>query len=159
VARDELMHHWAAPGHVFCTGQNPICCAAALATIRVIEEENLLSRASSLGEYLMRELRSMAERYEVIGDVRGKGLLIGVDLVLDRKTRERARAITAKVSWRCWEKGLFVTFFSGSVLRLCPPLVITREQVDRALSILDESLSDVLAGKVPDSVLARIRGW
>jgi 4-aminobutyrate aminotransferase len=159
VAREELMSHWRSPGHVFCTGQNPVCCAAAVATIRVIEEEDLVSRARTLGDYLMKELRGMRERYEVIGDVRGLGLLLGVDLVLDRKTKERARAVTAKVSWRCWEKGLFVTFFSGSVLRICPPLVIAKEQVDRALSILDESLSEVLAGKVDDGVLARIRGW
>ncbi len=159
VAREDLMSHWASPGHVFCTGQNPICCAAACAAIRVIEEEKLVSRAADLGEYLMGELRGLMQRYEVIGDVRGKGLLIGVDLVLDRRTRERARAVTAKVCWRCWEKGLFLTFFSGSVLRICPPLMIGKEQVDRALSILDASLSDVLAGKVPDSVLSHIQGW
>jgi 4-aminobutyrate aminotransferase len=85
--------------------------------------------------------------------------MLGVDLVVDRRTKERARAVTAKVSWRCWEKGLFLTFFSGSVLRICPPLVITRSQADRALVILEESLSDVLAGKVPDSVLSHVRGW
>ena len=159
VARDDLMSHWGPPGHVFCTGQNPICCAAALAAIGVIETEGLLSRAQETGEYLATELRGMQERFEVIGDVRGKGLMLGVDLVVDRRTRERARAVTAKVSWRCWEKGLFLTFFSGSVLRICPPLVITRSQADRALVILEESLSDVLAGKVPDSVLSHVRGW
>lgn len=159
VAGEEAMSHWRSPGHVFCTGQNPVCCAAALATIRVIEEENLLARAAELGAYLMAQLRHLAERYEAIGDVRGLGLLIGVDLVLDRKTKERARALAAKVCWRCWERGLFLTFFSGSVLRICPPLVITRAQADRALSILDDSLADALSGKVPDSVLSRVRGW
>ncbi len=159
VAREELMSHWMSPGHVFCTAQNPICCRAALACIEVIEEEKLLGRAQAMGEYLTKEFLGMKERYEVIGDVRGLGLLLGVDLVLDRKSRRRAREITAKVSWRCWEKGLFVTFFSGSVLRICPPLVIKQEQADRALGILEESLADVLAGKVPDSVLSRVRGW
>jgi 4-aminobutyrate aminotransferase len=159
AAREELMSHWQSPGHVFCTGQNPVCCAAAVATIQIIGEENLLSRADTLGDYLKSQLFELRERYEVIGDVRGRGLMLGVDLVLDRNTKERARAVAAKVSWRCWEKGLFMTFFSGSVLRICPPLVISKEQVNKALNILDESLSDVLAGKVPDSVLSRIRGW
>jgi len=159
VAREKIMSHWSSPGHVFCTGQNPVCCAAATATIQVIEEENLVARAEALGTYLLNELRGLMNRHDVIGDVRGKGLLLGVDLVSDRRTKKRARAVTAKVSWRCWEKGLFITFFSGSVLRICPPLVITKEQIDRALSILEESLSDALSGKVPDSVLSRIQGW
>jgi 4-aminobutyrate aminotransferase len=159
VARAELMQHWSAPGHVFCTAANPICCAAAAATIRVIEEEALVQRAAGMGEYLAIQLKTLQERYEVIGDVRGRGLMLGIDLVLDRRTKERARDITAKVSWRCWERGLFVTFFSGSVIRICPPLVITREQIDRALTILDESIADVLAGNVPETVLNRVKGW
>jgi len=159
VARADLMEHWSAPGHVFSTAANPVCCAAALATIHVIEEEGLVERAEHMGAYLMGGLHELAGRYEVVGDVRGRGLLLGVDLVTDRRTRERARAISAKVSWRCWERGLFLTFFSGSVLRICPPLVITEEEIDRALSVLDDALRDVLAGRVPDSVLDHVKGW
>jgi 4-aminobutyrate aminotransferase len=159
VARADLMDHWSAPAHVFATGANPVCCAAAQATVAVMEEEHLVERARRLGAYLKDGLKSLMDRHEVIGDVRGAGMMLGVDLVKDRETRERARETTAKVSWRCCEKGLFLTFFAGSVLRICPPLVVTQDQIDTALTILDESFDDVLAGKVDDSVLGSAMGW
>lgn len=159
VARADLMDSWAAPGHVFCTAAGPIACAAAIATIEVIEAERLVERAEKLGEYLRDRLLALADKYAVIGQVRGRGLMLGVDLVSDRQTRERAREVTAKVAWRCFEQGLLITFFSGSVLRVCPPLVITREQVDRACDILDSALDDAVSGRVPDSVLENVKGW
>lgn len=159
VARAEIMDAWASPGHVFCTAAGPMTTAAALATIGVIEEEGLVERAAATGAHLRHRLEAMAERFPVIGDIRGEGLMLGVDLVKDRKTRERAREVTAKVAWRCFEEGLLLTFFSGSVLRVCPPLMIGRELVDRACDILETALSDTLAGRVLDSVLERVKGW
>lgn len=159
VARTELMDHWRAPGHVFSTGSNPVACAAALATIAVLETEDVIGHADRIGRYLKGQLQAMMQRFEVIGDVRGRGLMLGVDLVTDRKTRARARTLTAKVAWRCWEQGLFLTFFAGSVLRIAPPLVISQAEVDRALAILEQSLVDVLAGHVSDSVLNHVKGW
>jgi 4-aminobutyrate aminotransferase len=159
VARAELMDSWVSPGHVFCTAANPIACRAASATIDVIEEEGLVERAQDVGRYLEGKLRDLADRHEVIGDVRGRGLMLGVDLVKDRKTRERAKELTAKVAWRCFEEGLFLTFFSGSVLRICPPLVISREEINTACHILDNAIADAVAGRVPDSVLEKVKGW
>ena len=136
-----------------------MACAAALATIAVLETEDVIGHADRIGRYLKGQLQAMMQRFEVIGDVRGRGLMLGVDLVTDRKTRARARTLTAKVAWRCWEQGLFLTFFAGSVLRIAPPLVISQAEVDRALAILEQSLVDVLAGHVSDSVLNHVKGW
>lgn len=159
VAREEIMEAWEAPAHLFTMGGNPVSCVAALATIEVIEEENLIENARVLGERAMARFREMQERYPIIGDVRGKGLSIGVDLVRDPVTKERATVETAKLCYRAWEKGLLLTFFSQSVLRIQPPLVLTTEELDRALDIIEESLADVLAGRVSDEVLDTVKGW
>lgn len=159
VGRKEILEGWSFPGHALSTSANAVCCAASLATIAVIEEEQLLSKALTNGAYLGEGFKKMAEELEIIGDVRGIGLMLGVDLVLDRKTRERAKKETAKLAWRCWEKGLFLTFFSESVLRIAPPLNITMEEMDRALDIIYTSLTEVLAGKISDDVLDTVKGW
>lgn len=159
VGRAELFEGWEAPGHALSTSANPVSCAASLATIRVIEEEGLLQRARESGEYLKSGFAHLAERHRLIGDVRGEGLMLGVDLVLDRDTRQRAANETAKVAFAAWQRGLFITFFSRSVLRIAPPLVVTRSEMDKALEILDESLAAVEEGKVDDSVLSTVKGW
>ncbi|BCV23902.1 MAG: 4-aminobutyrate aminotransferase [Bacillota bacterium] len=159
VARKEIMQAWEAPAHLFTMGGNPVSCAAALATIEVIEEENLVERSRTLGEQAMARFRELAGRYELIGDVRGRGLSIGVDLVTSRATRERAYKEAAKVCYRAWEKGLLLSFFSNSVLRIQPPLVITDAELERGLNIIEEALADVTAGRVPDEVLETVKGW
>jgi 4-aminobutyrate aminotransferase len=159
VARQELMDTWGAPAHVFTNSGNAVCCAAGLANIQVIEEEKLVQRAEDLGARIMSRFREMMGRYELIGDVRGKGLMIGVDLVKDRKTKERARDEAAKVCMRSYQKGLILSFFSNSVLRIAPPLVVTEKEVDQALDIIEDSLREVQAGKVPDELIAQTKGW
>jgi 4-aminobutyrate aminotransferase len=159
VARAELIEKLEAPVHLFTTGGNPVCCAAALANIEVLREENLLSHAAELGEYAKERFRSMQKRFGFIGDVRGIGLSIGVDLVTDRDTKERHRTAVAKICYRSWEKGLLLVFFSGSVLRIQPPLVITREEMDKSLNIIEESMEEFEKGQIPDSVLDTVKGW
>ncbi len=159
VARKEIMEAWEAPAHLFTTEGNPLSCAAAIATIDVMREERLPERAARLGEYLMKRFTEMMDRHKLIGDVRGKGLLIGVDLIKDRKTREPARDETLKVDWRCWEKGLILIHFGKSVLRIAPPLTITEEEADKALGIIEESIDEVERGRVPDEVVQRMVGW
>jgi 4-aminobutyrate aminotransferase len=109
----------------------------------------------------MRRLGEMMEAFDIIGEVRGRGLLIGVDLVKDRGTREPARAEALKVCWRAWERGLVMISFGrfGNVLRIAPPLTIGEEELDRALSIIEESIEDVVKGRVPDSVLKEMSAW
>jgi 4-aminobutyrate aminotransferase len=159
VARSELMNHWSAPGHVFCTASNPVCCAAALATLDVIEREGLLANATAMGQRLRDGLADLADRHVAIGDVRGRGLMLGVDLVSDRLTRERARDVAARVIVACFARGLYLTFLRGSVLRLAPPLTIGPPDVDDALEILDEALDDAVSGRVPDADVAAVVGW
>lgn len=159
VARSELMDSWSAPGHVFSTGANPVCCEAARATIETIESEGLVERSSDLGERLRSGARELADRYEAIGDVRGLGLMNGIDLVRSRETKERATDLAPRVIVGCLKRGLFLTFLSGSVLRLVPPLVVSADDVDRALIILDESLDDALAGRVSDDEIRHVVGW
>ena len=159
VAKKEIMDSWKAPAHLFTMGGNPVSCAAALATISVIKEERLVEKSKEMGDYIQDRFNELKKEHELIGDVRGKGLLIGVDLVSDRETKQRAEKEAAKVCWRCWEKGLILTFFSKSVLRIAPPLVITKKEVDIALNIIEKSIKDVEEGKISDQVLEKICGW
>jgi 4-aminobutyrate aminotransferase len=159
VARSELMDAWSAPGHVFCTAANPVCCAAALATLDVLEAEDLIARSAAMGARLRAGLEVLRERHETVGDVRGLGLMLGVDLVRDRETRERAGDLAARVVVGCLARGLFLTFLSSSVLRLAPPLTIDADDVDRALEILDAALADAVAGRVSEADVAGLVGW
>jgi 4-aminobutyrate aminotransferase len=159
VARSELMEAWRAPGHVFSVAAGPVCCAAALATLEVIADEDLIGNARRVGERLRSGLEELSGRFEAIGDVRGRGLMLGVDLVRSRDTRERDRDLTAKVIVRCVELGLYLTFLAGSVLRLAPPLIIDEGQADRALGILEQALDDAVHGRVSDEQAGAVTGW
>lgn len=159
VARKELMESWEAPSNFFTTNANPICCAAALATIQVIEEERLLDNARIMGEYIVKRFHEMKDAHPLIGDVRGKGLLLGVDLIRDLKTREPAHKEVLKLCWRCWEKGLIITNLGTSVLRVAPPLNLSIQEADHALQVIEEALKDVETGKVSDAVLTNMMGW
>ena len=159
VARQDLMDAWELPAHLFTNAGNAVCCAAAIANIEVIEEEKLVERSATLGEQILSHFRELQQKYELIGDVRGKGMLIGVDLVKNRQTKERARDEAAKVCMRCYEKGLILSFFSNSVLRIAPPLVVTDAEVERALGIIEDSLREVQEGKVPEEIIKDTKGW
>lgn len=159
VARSEIFESWSAPVHFFNTAGNAISCSASIATIDVINEENLIDNANIQGDYIVDRFKSMMQKYDCIGDVRGTGLLIGVDIVKDRKTKERDVNKTAKICWRCWEKGMILAFFSGSVLRVAPPLILSSEEAEKAMDIIEESIADVENGLVSDDVLKQIKGW
>jgi 4-aminobutyrate aminotransferase len=159
VARKEIFENWGTPAHFFNTAGNPISCAAAIETINVIKEEGLVENSNDQGNYIQDRFKALMDKFECIGDVRGKGLLIGVDIVKDRATKERDIEKTAKICWRCWEKGLILAFFSGSVLRIAPPLTLSRKEAEAAMDIIETSIADVEAGKVSDEVLNEIKGW
>lgn len=86
-------------------------------------------------------------------------MFIGVDIVKDRGSKERDKETTAKLCWRAWEKGMILAFFSGNVLRIEPPLIMTKEEAEKSLDIIEEAMCDVENGRVPDSVLDEIKGW
>eukprot|EP00913_Durusdinium_trenchii_P028355 g26583.t1 len=143
VARSEIMN-WPPGAHASTFGGNPISCAAALETIALLEEE-LIDNAADVGGFLMDELRKLADRQELIGDVRGKGLMVGVELVKDRSTKERASEERNAVVQACFRRGLLVLGCGENTVRLAPPLVIDREQAATAVRILGEAIGEVAA--------------
>ncbi len=126
--------------------KNPVTTRAALTTLEIIAEEGLVERAHELGDHALERLYDMMDRHELIGDVRGRGLLLGVELVTDRESRAPANEAAEEVFYRALERGLSFKVSMGNVLTLSPPLVIAPEDLDRALDILDESLGEVGAG-------------
>lgn len=141
AARDEIMD-WEAGSHASTFGGNPVSCQAALATIRLLEE-GLMTNATQQGERLMAGLRGLQNSYECMGDVRGKGLMIGVELVKDRETKERATEWRNEIIKGAFEKGLLILGCGENTIRFCPALTVTAEEVDVGLSIFDEVVRDV----------------
>jgi 4-aminobutyrate aminotransferase len=140
---------------------NPACCAAGLAVLDTIGREHLVDNAAARGEELMAGLRQMATRHPVIGDIRGRGLAIGVELVDDRDSREPATLVCQKIVYRCFELGLLL-FYVGlrsNVLELTPPLTLSAAEAAEGLAILERAVSDVTTGRVPDAALAAYAGW
>jgi 4-aminobutyrate aminotransferase len=147
VARADLMT-WPPGAHASTFGGNPVSCAAALATIALLQEE-LVQNAARMGAYLMDRLRTWPARFPNVGDVRGLGLMIGVELVRDQKTKERAQKLRDDVLDLAFQRGLLVLGAGDSTIRLCPPLVITRNQCDFALDTLEECLKQAAGTAQP----------
>ncbi|MGH9174170.1 MAG: aminotransferase class III-fold pyridoxal phosphate-dependent enzyme, partial [Vicinamibacterales bacterium] len=123
-------------------GGNPVCCAAALATIGLIKD-SLMANAAAVGTHLMDGLRALQDRHPLIGDVRGTGLMIGIELVRDRQTKERASTERDRLVEECFTRGLLVLGAGRNTLRLSPPLILTKAQADTAVRIIDESLAAI----------------
>jgi 4-aminobutyrate aminotransferase len=143
IARDSLdVLPRGALGH-YTHEKNPVACAAALATLAVIEEEGLLERARTLGDHALARLRDLQRSHPLIGDVRGLGLLLGVELVRERATMARATDEAERVMYRAMELGLSFKLSMGNVVTLTPPLTVTRQELDQALDILAQCVSEV----------------
>jgi 4-aminobutyrate aminotransferase len=147
--------------HLVTTGGNPVSCAAGLATINVIEKERLVDNAAKVGEYMKKRFSELAKTHNLIGDVRGAGLILGVELVKNRETKEPASREAAKFCYQAWKNGLITVYvgLNSNVIEITPPLVLTIDQAERGLRIFEQSLSDVEAGKVSDSDVAAFAGW
>ena len=122
--------------------KNPVTAKAALTTIEIIEQEGLVENAAVLGKYMLEQLNLLKAKHSTIGDVRGRGLLIGVELVLSQEEKTPADDLAEDVLYRCLSKGLSFKLTMGNVLTLTPPLIITKTQIDLALKIIDQSLSE-----------------
>jgi 4-aminobutyrate aminotransferase len=143
------------------THGNPVCSAAGLAVLKTIREHHLDRHAATVGVYFADRLKGLANRHPLIGDVRGRGLAIGVELVRDRVTKEPAKQETALTVYRAFELGLVLYYVgvNSNVLELTPPLTLSEAEVDEAIDILDRALTDVAAGKVDEAAAARYAGW
>ncbi len=143
VAKKKIMEQWPRGSHGNTYGGNPICCAAALATLDLVEGE-FAANAAEVGSHFIDRLRVLQNRYEVIGDVRGKGLMIGIELVMDKSSQKPAVELCRAVLHRAFHNGLILLSCGASTVRFMPPLMITNEDVDEALPILEASLVEAL---------------
>jgi 4-aminobutyrate aminotransferase len=138
IARDGIMN-WGPGAHASTFGGNPVAVAAALATIRLLESE-LIDNAARVGGHILDRLRQWPKRFPHVGDVRGLGLMIGFELVRDQHTKDRAPEMRDRIQEMAFERGLLVLGAGRNAIRLCPPLVITRDQADFAVDTLEECL-------------------
>ena len=144
VARRTHMEKWKRGAHGNTFGGNPLCCAAALATLELVERE-YAANAAAVGEYFIGRLRELQQRFPCIGDVRGKGLMIGMELVTDRASRTPAKKLCEAVLTRAFHHGLLLLSCGASTVRFIPPLMINRAHVDEALTLLEPALEEALA--------------
>jgi 4-aminobutyrate aminotransferase len=141
LAREDLNVAGAyAYGH-YTHEKNPVTARAALATLEVIEREGLVDNAARVGEHALHRLREMQGRFPLIGDVRGRGLLLGIELVTDRATKAPAGAAAERVLYRAMSMGLSFKTTMGNTLTLTPPLITTTAQMDQALDILAQCIA------------------
>lgn len=138
IARADIMN-WPPGAHASTFGGNPVAIAAALATLDLLEE-SLISNSAEMGAYILERAGKWPERFRYVGEVRGLGLMIGIELVLDQATKERAPQLRDKLESLAFERGLLVLGAGANSIRLCPPLVINREQADFALDTLEQCL-------------------
>ena len=123
--------------------KNPVACAAGMATIACLEEDGLLENARRMGEYALDRLKALRGKHEIISSVRGLGLLLGVELIRDRKTHARAVDEAEQVMYAALSRGLSFKLTMGNIIQLTPPLIITKDKIDEAVDILDQCLAEI----------------
>jgi 4-aminobutyrate aminotransferase len=142
ISKDELMD-WEGGSHATTFGGNPVACAAGLAVIDVIRQERLLENAAKLGTHLMTRLKEMQRKYAIIGDVRGKGLMVGAEIVKDPDTKQFGTELCQEIMVKCFKRGLAIITSGKSTMRFVPPLVITRELLDAGLDVFEGVVKEV----------------
>lgn len=158
VGKAELIDSMLMPGQLFTLQGNVVCATSSIATIEVIEKENLLDRATILGAYIKESFKNIEKKTTVIKNIRGLGLTIGVELE-DKHQKISSSDIVKKICYRCFEKGLILIYLGGNTLRIQPPLVMTDEEVEIAMKIIEEVFLEYEAGEIPNSILEKIKGW
>jgi 4-aminobutyrate aminotransferase-like enzyme len=145
IAPPEIADSFRPGEHLSTFGGNPVSCAAAIGNIEVMLQEDLPRRANELGQWALGRLQELAERHDLIGEVRGRGLMIGAELVKNRGSKEPAPEQAAEIRRLCREAGVLIGVGgqNGNVLRIQPPLVITNEELGRAVEVIDCALSSV----------------
>jgi 4-aminobutyrate aminotransferase len=160
IGRKELMDAGYA-AHMFTTAGDPVSCVAALKTIEIVERNQLAENAEKIGLFLLRELRKLKEKYECIGDVRGCGLILGVEFVKNKATRAPDKDMAALVVYDSFLRGLlyYGTGIFENVLEFTPPLVLTLPEAKRAISILEKSIAGALSGEITLKDIEGFSGW
>jgi len=145
IAPKKLMS-WVPGAHSTTFGGNPIACAAALKTIELLER-GLMKNAEKMGKYIMPRLKRMWEDYDIIGDVRGKGLMFGIEFVKDKKSKKPAAEYSNEVEQQCFRNGLMLLTCGPNGVRFIPPLIIDEEIADKALKIFDKVVKNIAGRK------------
>ena len=160
VARKEILDCGHAL-HLFTASGNPISSRAALTNIEIIENDIRMEDVTNKGEYFKKQLEELKEKHTIIGDVRGKGLVLGVELVVDQVSKEPATNQTAAICYRAYELGLLVFYVGihGNVIEITPPLIITKEEIDHAIAILDQAFIDLKEGNINMDEVSKYAGW
>ncbi|UCH57904.1 MAG: acetyl ornithine aminotransferase family protein [Candidatus Bathyarchaeota archaeon] len=142
ASRADLMD-WTPGSHASTFGGNPVAATAAIEVINIIKEERLLDNAKKQGAHLVKRLKEMMDDHPMMGDIRGLGLMVGVELVKDRDSKEPAKKETEEIMMRCFKKGAALVNCGVSVIRWMPPLIITKDLIDNALEIFEGVLTEV----------------
>ncbi|SRR5579871_5723669 len=143
MSRAEIMD-WVPGSHASTFGGNPLCIASALATLDVIEREGLLQNSTTVGNYMMKRMADWPKKYSIVGDVRGRGLMIGVEIIKDQKTKEQSPELRDRIVEKAFEKGVLFLGCGPSTVRIAPPLVVTKEEADVAVDALEQSIASVI---------------
>lgn len=151
MGKTEIMDSLDAPAHLFTMSGNSTVCAAALKMLEIFEREDLVNQSKEKGEYFKNKFLELQKKYDIIKDVRGLGLSIGVDLP-DKNT-------TTKIIYQCQQNGLVLISIGEYTLRIQPPLVITYEQIDKSIYIIEQAIKSLLNNEIPDEALSIINGW
>ncbi len=142
IAKAKVMD-WVPGSHASTFGGNPLSCVAASAVIEVVKEERLLENATKQGAYIMKRLSEFKDRSEIVGDVRGKGLMIGMEIVEDKESKKPAPQKVTEIMMRSWKRGVNVITCGASTVRIAPPLIINKELIDASLDIIEDVTKEV----------------
>jgi 4-aminobutyrate aminotransferase len=142
IASASLMS-WPPGAHASTFGGNPVCCAAAIATIKLLEN-GLVENAAKVGAVIMKRLEALQAKYEAIGDVRGKGLMIGIELVEDSISKKPLTEKRNGIIYKCFEKGLLMQGCGANAIRFSPSLIVTEEEAHTAIDIFESAMKSVL---------------
>lgn len=142
IAKRELMD-WDPDSHTSTLGGNPLACAAALTVLDLIKSEHLLENSARLGNYVLRRLRDLAEKYFIIGDVRGKGLMIGLEIIENPTTKKPDTLLAQKIVRKSFRRGVLLAMSGSSVVQISPPLTIDKDLLDQGLEIVESVISEV----------------
>lgn len=160
VARKEILDGEYAL-NLFTASGNSVSAKAALTNLTIIEQEISMDEVTEKGEYFKEQLLQLQAKHDIIGDVRGRGLVLGIELVEDQVTKHPAAEQTSAICYRAYELGLIVFYVGihGNVIEITPPLIITKEEIDRAVAILDQAFTDLKEGKINMSEVRKYAGW
>ncbi len=159
VGRKDVLSSLGSPAHLFTMSGNAATCVACLKMLEIMERDNVFEDSYKKGCWLKDRFLEMQEKYDFIGDVRGIGLDIGVELVTDKKSMEKSYEAASKISYYCMTHGLMLTFVGKCTLRVQPPLVITQEQLEKAVAIIEDAFEAYANGELGDAILDIMQGW